>query len=235
MLIHGSCVSRDTFEFLPASYRLVNYVARQSAISVGNSAPGISDRLPRLSSPFQDRMIRGDIRGDLLERIRALAEEVDLVLVDLVDERGGVVAIGDGYATRLAEFWSNGGKELAKGAEHIAFGTQRHFSLWAGAFDRIVSELESLGLLAKVLVLSTPWAEKLEDGSPLGVPEWMTAPKVANEEYARYFDHLESRGLRLLRLPDRLALSSTEHRWGPSPFHYTDAAYEWLAQGISRA
>ena len=34
MFIYGSCVSRDTFEFLrPLGYGLVDYVARQSLIS----------------------------------------------------------------------------------------------------------------------------------------------------------------------------------------------------------
>ncbi|GAA5022829.1 DUF6270 domain-containing protein [Terrabacter aeriphilus] len=233
VLIYGSCVSRDTFAHLPDSFRIVHYVARQSAISVDAPARGVAEALPALASAFQDRVVRGDIRGDLLKVVSARVKDVDLVLVDLIDERGGVIAIGDGYVSKLAEFWGGGGREVAGNAKHIPFGSDEHFELWRAGMDRVVDGFAEVGLADKVLVLRTAWADHLDDGSPLEIPAWMTRPDIANAQYERYFAHLTARGLPVAQLPDDLARSTRSHKWGPSPFHYTDEAYGWLADTIA--
>ena len=42
-----------------------------------------------------------------------------------------------------------------------------------------------------------------------------------------------TRPRRDLALPDDLASSPLDHRWGPSPFHYTERAYQFLASRIA--
>ncbi|GAB3075651.1 DUF6270 domain-containing protein [Pedococcus soli] len=235
VLIYGSCVSRDTFEFLPEGHTLLAYVARQSAISVGSPAAGVKAQLTELPSAFQNRMVAGDVKGDLLEVAARLAPQVDVLLVDFIDERGGVIEVGGGYVTKLTELWSSGGAAATRGGRWIAFGTDQHFALWAPAVDAIVRRLDELGLLARTVVLRTPWAALLDDGGAVPVPGWMTAPAQANAQYQRYFEHLDSLGLTRVDLPEDLARSTMDHKWGPSPFHYTAQAYEHLAAGITRA
>lgn len=235
VLIYGSCVSRDTFEFLPAGHRLIAYVARQSAISVGSPAQGVQADLTELPSAFQNRMVAGDVRGDLLDVLTRRSPEVDLLLVDLIDERGGVISIGGGHVTKLAELWSAGGRTATRGGRHIPFGTDEHFVLWVPAVDAIVARIGELDLLAKTVVLRTPWAAQLDDDEPVPVPGWMTPPAEADAQYTRYFEHLLSLGLTVVELPAELARSTTDHQWGPSPFHYTAQAYGHLAAGITTA
>lgn len=232
VLIYGSCVSRDTFEFLPDSYSLLSYVARQSAISAGAPAVDVLGRIKRLPSDFQQRMVRGDVKGDLHQVVRRLAPQTDLVLVDLVDERGGVLSIGGGYVTKLAEFWAAGGKDVAARAPHVPFGSAEHFELWSKGIDRLVHVLREEGLLERTLVLRTPWARLDPDGDPIPVPGWMMDPDRANDLYRRYFNHVSAAGLSTVSLPDELARSPLDHRWGPSPFHYSEAAYRFLASRI---
>lgn len=232
--IHGSCVSRDTFGFLPDTFVLAYYVARQSIISVDRPVAGIASRLKPLTSAFQDRAVRGDLAGDALNRLRGRSEQVDLVLMDLTDERGGVLEIGNGYASKLAEFWGNGGRELARGARHIPFGSDEHFSLWAEAWNRYEARVAELGLQDRLVMLHTPWAALLDDGSALEVPRWMLNPALANQLHERYVAHVAKGGVSIVELPEGLVRSSADHRWGASPFHYTDAAYEHLAARISR-
>ncbi|HET7397099.1 MAG TPA: DUF6270 domain-containing protein [Intrasporangium sp.] len=232
VLIHGSCVSRDTFEVLPGSFRLLTYVARQSWVSAGVPAEGVAGRLKQLPSAFQDRVVRGDVRGDLLEVLERLAGEIDVVLVDLVDERGGVVSVGGGYVTKLSELWSAGGAAATSGGRHVAFGTDEHFALWSAAVERVAARLRALDLFDKVIVLRTPWASDMPSGAKVPVPGWMTPPDVANEQYERYFARLAEVGFEMIRLPDELAQSTETHKWGPSPFHYTDEAYAHLAGEI---
>ena len=233
VLIFGSCVSRDTFEFLPDSFRLLSYVARQSAISAGAPAAGVAGRLKQLPSAFQNRVVSGDVKGDLDEVLTRLAPEIDVMLVDLIDERGGVIGVGSGFVTKLAELWTAGGAAATAGGRRIPFASDEHFALWSAAMERIAGRLRSLGLLERTIVLRTPWASTMSSGDAVPVPTWMTPPETANAQYERYFARLEELGYEILTLPSELARSTEAHRWGASPFHYTDEAYTHLATEIA--
>ncbi|MGP9707005.1 DUF6270 domain-containing protein [Brachybacterium sp. AOP24-D1-21] len=231
--IWGSCVSRDTFGFLPERFQLTTYVARQSLISAGNDASVIRSKLTPLSSAFQQRMVRGDLAGDLYRRIDTVGAEIDLVLIDLVDERSGVVDFGNGtYATKLSEFWGAGGRDASKNARLIPFGTAEHFSLWRDGAKRLMSALRDKDLVDRAVVLRADWASRFDTGETLAVPTWMMQPTEANPAYGPYFEELSSLGLRICALPAELALTSEAHKWGPSPFHYQDAAYEYFSETI---
>lgn len=231
--IWGSCVSRDTFGFLPERFRLTTYVARQSLISAGNDASRIRSQLTPLDSAFQQRMVRGDLAGDLFRRLDAVGDEIDLMLIDLVDERSGVVDFGDGtFATRLTEFWGSGGREASKGCSVFTVGAARHLELWSDNAQRLTQKLRDQGLLDRTLVLRTDWADRFENGDTLEAPGWMMTPAEANEAYSPYFGALGELGFSVLELPGELARTSAAHQWGASPFHYQDAAYRFLAGGI---
>ncbi|MDR7233171.1 DUF6270 domain-containing protein [Agrococcus sp. BE272] len=230
--IYGSCVTRDTIEHMRDQVDIAHYVARQSWISAGTDAGERASRLLPIASTFQQRVISGDLRGNAVVQLERYAADTDIVIVDLVDERGGVIDFGDGFATKLAEYWSSGGREASRGATHIEFGTDEHFALWAEGAKRLLRSLIALELLHRTIVIRTPWAEVDDDGDALTIPGWMMPPKEANERYERYFSLLAEAGLRILELPAELAVSSKQHQWGTSPFHYAEAAYEHLAAGL---
>jgi hypothetical protein len=195
----------------------------------------VASRLRTLPSAFQDRVVRGDVRGDLDQTLDRLGPQVDVLLIDLIDERSGVVAVGGGYVTRLSELWNAGGAEATEGGRRVPFATDEHFELWSAAAERIAEKLRALGLFERTLVLRTPWASRMPSGADVPVPAWMTPPATANEQYARYFDRLEQLGYEIISLPTELAQSTETHKWGPSPFHYTDEAYAHLAARIRAA
>lgn len=230
--IWGSCVSRDTFGFLPEDFSLMQYVARQSLISAGSDASAVRSELTEPASKFQARMVRGDLAGDLYRALDQHAGKIDIVLIDLVDERGGVVRFGDAYATKLSEFWSAGGREASRGAAQVAFGTDEHFVLWREGAERFVGALRAAELLTRTLVLHAPWASSYDTGEELKIPEWMVAPDTANQQYVRYVAALRELGLRVAELPEELARTSKDHQWGASPFHYQRLAYEYFAEVI---
>lgn len=233
VFIWGSCVSRDTFGFLPKSFALKRYVARQSLISAGTDASAVRSQLTAPASAFQARMIRGDLAGDLYAALKQHAAETDILLIDLVDERGGVIQFDQGYATKLSEFWGAGGRDASRGAAQIPFGTDEHFSRWEEGAQRFVGALRAAELLPRALVLHAPWASHFDTGESLEIPEWMKDPGTANQEYKRYVDVLREAGLQVLELPAELARTSKGHQWGPSPFHYQDAAYEFFSEAIA--
>lgn len=233
--IYGSCVSRDTLETMGDTHELIAYVARQSAVSAGHPAEGVWPKLEPIESPFQRRNVQGDIEGDALTQLARRADDVDVLVIDLIDERGGVVEVGGGYASRLAELWRAGGAEATSDGHQIDFGTDEHFALWSPAIARLAAEIDELGLTDRVVVLETDWADALDDGESLEAMESGLTPDEANARYRRYYDRVRRLGWQVVTLPAELTASTREHQWGASPFHYTAGAYAHLAAGIRAA
>ena len=158
--IFGSCVSRDSVEFMPEA-EVVAYVARHSVTSLESphGADGID--LSELTSAFQERMVTNDLHGSGLERIVHTASDLDAVLLDLVDERRGFWEFPDGTTmTNSIEVESCGAAREARrgGARLIEFGDEEHFGRWKSGFIRLVGGLKSAGLWEKTILLDIEWA-----------------------------------------------------------------------------
>lgn len=163
--IYGSCVSRDTAEFIAKSNVLV-YVARQSVVSLVFPHGDETMNLSNLKSPFQKKMVRGDLLGDGALRLVKQAEEIDIVLVDLVDERRGFWRFPDGSTlTNSIEVELSGVTEKAEkdGAKLVRFGTDEHFHYWKRCYNSFVDKLESFGLLKKTILIDVEWARATDD------------------------------------------------------------------------
>lgn len=165
--IFGSCVSRDTCEFMPdADVRA--YVARQSVRSL--LAPHGTDGvdLSELTSAFQERMVVGDLEGNGARRIAEIADELDVILVDLVDERRGYWQFLDGTSmTNSIEVELSGAGRAARrsGARLVEFGTDEHFAAWHVGFEALVASLGDAGLADKTVLIDVEWAAALA-GAP---------------------------------------------------------------------
>lgn len=158
--IFGSCVSRDTCEFMPEA-DVACYVARQSAIVALNPVGEGRFSSADLDSDFQAKMFEGDQRADGVDRI--LASSPDLILIDLVDERRGVWRFPDGtFMTNSVEAHRAGMEKIApaRGARLIRFGTDEHFNLWRIAFQMAVQRTQAAG--ASVVLLDIAWAETMD-------------------------------------------------------------------------
>ncbi|NMR20527.1 DUF6270 domain-containing protein [Cellulomonas fimi] len=233
VFIYGSCVSRDTFELMDHErYTLLAYVARQSLISAFGPRPA-DVATPEELSPFQRRMIQGDLEGDLTRKLAAAARSVDLLLWDLTDERLGVYQLRDGaYATRTSD---NVGTSFEAGLQEqstlIRFGSDQHRGLWVDAATKFVDTLGQLELLDRTLVLAPAWAERSLDGTP--VPgSFGLLPPDANSLYEPYYRAIGELGVTAVRLPVDRVIASAGHRWGAAPFHYDDATYRALIERI---
>ena len=165
--IFGSCVSRDTCEFMTDG-AVRAYVARQSVRSLQNPHGTAGVDLSDLTSPFKERMVVGDLEGNGARRIIEIADDLDVVLVDLVDERRGYWLYEDGSSmTNSIEVELSGAARAARreGARLVEFGTDEHFSAWREGFEYLVAELRRAGLLEKTVFVDVEWAAAIE-GSP---------------------------------------------------------------------
>ncbi|SDT18585.1 hypothetical protein SAMN04489752_3614 [Brevibacterium siliguriense] len=158
--IFGSCVSRDTAEFMPEA-EVVAYVARHSVTSLESPHGTAGIDLSDLTSAFQKRMVTSDLKGSGIERIVKNADNLDVVLIDLVDERRGFWKFPDGTTmTNSIEVESCGAARAARrnGARLIEFGTDEHFAWWNTGFAMLIQELKGAGLWEKTILLDIEWA-----------------------------------------------------------------------------
>lgn len=165
--IFGSCVSRDTAEFMPEA-EVATYVARHSVTSLESPHGTAGIDLSDLTSAFQKRMVNSDLKGTGLERIVKNADDLDVVLLDLVDERRGFWKFPDGSTmTNSLEIESCGAARVARreGARLIEFGTAEHFSLWRAGFAKLIDGLNEAKLEEKTIFLDIEWAGAV-DGAP---------------------------------------------------------------------
>lgn len=234
IIIYGSCVSRDTFSLMEQEqeHELLAYVARQSLISAMTQPTTLLEPA-KLDSKFQSRMLNGDVKSNLLEVLRRHASQTDLLLIDLTDERLGVHKLPDNsFVTRSSELIQSG---LLNSLESIPgviqIGSERHWLFWERAATRFVDRLASIGLLDKTIIFNTPWATESIEGVTVPGFRNFTVQEM-NENLKRYGDFLKTLGLKVVDLPQEIAKSTKQHKWGIAPFHYQDLVYEWISNEV---
>ncbi|GIL34735.1 hypothetical protein PDTK01_08110 [Phycicoccus sp. DTK01] len=236
--IYGSCVSRDTFEFLrPGGYALLDYVARTSLVSA--FAPsGLADvGTVETTSSFQRRMLESDWRGGLVPLLESRADQVDVLLWDLCDERLGLRDLGEGrYLTRSVDLISTGvDGRLKDRSVVLELGDPAHRAVWDDALGRWRELLGGLGLLDRVVLLAPPWAVEAGDGTPSPTSFGRTAQE-ANALFAGYVDAAaEVIGCPVVTGDEGAVRSDPGHQWGFAPFHYAAETYVGLAGAIDDA
>jgi LPS sulfotransferase NodH len=237
VFIYGSCVSRDTFEhFDPEQFELVQYVARQSALSA-YTRPVTLIEPPALESPFQQRMVSGDFASNVQSLIPEAAAQTDLVLVDLTDERLGAYVLPDGSViTRSIELIQSGAEQqLPAGTQHLAFGSDQHFQYWSQGIAAVGELIRAHMPRAAVVLLDIPWAERSETGRPTPDSFGLTAAD-ANPVFAAYAKvAAEALHAELISLRADEVTSSPGHPWGDAPFHYAEDVYLHVVKELTGA
>lgn len=236
VFVYGSCVARDTFEYLDRDrFSLLEYVARQSLISAF-SRPSGGPRLENEISPFQQRMLRSDFSSNLPALLTGLDQTPDLILWDLTDERLGVYRADDGAViTRSVDLMAAGADEACRASwTHLPLGSDEHYEEWCRASGRFVGLVAAMLPAPLLLLLEVPWALTSDDRSTVPTSFGVTSA-AANQAFRRYHQHArEVLGVTSVNLPLQHAVAAGSHQWGPAPFHYTTGTYERLAADIDR-
>ncbi|WP_277209340.1 DUF6270 domain-containing protein [Isoptericola croceus] len=227
VFIYGSCVSRDTFEhFDPDQFELVQYVARQSAISA-YTRPVTMIEPPMLQSPFQQRMVSGDYASNLQTLISEAAAQTDLVLIDLTDERLGAYVLPDGsVVTRSTELIESGAEtDLPAGSRHLPFGSDQHFQYWSHGIAAVGQLFRQHMPRAAIALFGIPWAEHSETGALTPASFGVTAAKV--NPLLKAYVQVAAKALGAETISPRSAriTSGAQHPWGDAPFHYSEPVY----------
>ncbi|MGP5680428.1 DUF6270 domain-containing protein [Glutamicibacter arilaitensis] len=230
ILVYGGCVSRDLFSVMCPNDKPKNYLARQSLISAATlpvDVPTIN-----LTSSFQKRMVVSDFRSSLFSMFFDSPYCTDLVLMDLLGERLGVLELEGGrYLTHSNELVRSGAKEMLGEYRLIKFGSEEHLSIWKIAAVQFYKVLLQNGLVEKTVILKTPFADFDEKQNPIKKHMNKDCQQWA-ENYEPYYDFLRTIGITILEINDELAVGSNDHKWGPAPYHYIEEAYNSWASNI---
>ena len=233
--IYGSCVSRDTFEYLDkGEFSLLRYVARSSLVSAFSPPGPVPLAQGHGLSPFQLRQVETDAASGLLPLLRELADRVDLLLWDLCDERMGLFDVGDGrVVTRSVELLrAQTQSEILNTARLIDFGTDEHLSRFQKALERFAAHLDQSNLLGKILLVAPRWAEE-DDAGRGDLKSFGRSAEWANDRFKEY-NHLVGATIGCPVLGhDIKTIADTAHKWGRAPFHYAQPVYTELAREIT--
>lgn len=149
---------------------------------------------------------------------------------DLIDERFDLFEYEPNtYITASAELRSSGCLEGVpkSDARWVASGSARHRALWSRGMVKLLTALRSSQALEKVLVNVVFWSSEMDDGGPLPAQINGTSIEDANEHLKWMYEQLAqflAPAQFITYDPDQLRLNRV-HRWGISPFHFTESFY----------
>lgn len=233
VFIYGGCTSRDAVEYYEDfGLELHSYIARQSLISAYRPADPSLFETAGIEGTFQRRMFRGDVQGTLASHLAEHADEIDLMVWDLMIERVGVQKVRSGGMITRNGIPRKAGVPANVMAGSYVFGTDPHLRQWKWALYRLVDTLRETGLRGKVIINATPWATVDQNGRPTKADSSMT-PDWFNENVQRYWQEAELEGIKVARLRQEDAIADTEHKWGPAYFHYVPETYRSQLRAIT--
>ena len=235
--ILGSCVSRDIFN-LPdaqARFEVVDYYARSSLASLVSRPWASPLPLERIESAFQRRMVARDLAKSLFSELDL--SQVDVLLIDLIDERFDLFVGPDGAAFTISPEFQRAGVPLSElDGRTLRATSDEAFSLWTAGWQRLLAWAEAAGAAGRILVNQVYWSDRTESGEGFGPRYAPPAIQAANA----YLDRLYRRMAEDL-LPAQFATfdpsllrGDDEHRWGKQPFHFVPGYYAEAAARIGR-
>lgn len=202
------------------------YFARSSFISAASSPSQLPSHKSKLTSPFQQRMLEQDITSRVLPQLASLNDQI--YLVDLIDERGGVLELEDGgFVTDLSELRHSGWRKLVRSVKKHSLGEETHLELFRNSIDPVLKVIDR----RKAVVLKSNFAEFTDQGEP--VPDYGGRSSAKwNELYDPYFALLGKSGLQILEAPAELCIADSKHQWGVAPYHYIPEFYRWVSDQL---
>lgn len=229
VFIIGSCVSRDVFNVENNKLEVVSYNARSSFARIGNSqvvSNHFYSGIQNLPSAFQRRMVLNDFNNQLISRVNTT--EKDIILVDFIDERFHLVQLGDAIVTRSKEFTLTN----INPDRLINTYSQEYLALWKAGIDFFLKNIANNQL---IVIPKVFWSNKIIGQEQFSERVLQDIDKQ-NEKLITMYDYLEKKSLnnlKLLEINEDLLRVDSKHRWGLSPYHYSDEYSEYVNSLLS--
>ncbi|WP_201548733.1 DUF6270 domain-containing protein [Psychrobacter sp. Pi2-1] len=235
--IYGSCVSRDGFSSIDKrELNPVGYTARYSLARLIYPKVHNNYDLSLLKSQFQKRILKRELLNSLFDDISQA--DPDFIILDFIDDRFGLIEIEEGiFVTNSFELRKS--KACNPESSLVTAKNDEFFSVWKLGVDKFLDFVKEKDLLDKVIVNAVFWANIYEDGA-----EIKNYPSIHHDsqEYIKSFNDLLTRQYdylatklkpnQFIYYPEELILANANHKWGKSPFHYSDKLYKFFLKKI---
>jgi len=233
LAIWGSCATRDVLEAGEHPFS-VDYHARTSWVS--QASPSGQPPVPVPGGPgFGERMVREDLTKEVVADL--VANQPDVLVIDLIDERFDVVQVKDSWYT-MSDYYERLGLEPAMrgvATRTSVYRTPERAASFRAAASLLAPELASAMPRTRI-VLHQAWYTA-RTAQP-AVPFYSTATKHAmssNEALAAWYATLRpafGRRLFVLEAPRDLLVGDPAHRWGLAHYHYVPEYYMWILAAL---
>ena len=237
--IWGSCVSRDALEYASKEhppFRLKSYIARQSVVSAV-SKPIACSKEVQLDSGFQKRMVQCDLDKSGLEKLRSDGSR--FLIIDLIDERFDLVAVGESFATLSNESVASGiwdenftriKKQQYRGGYRIANQDIAPF------IDHFAQRIRDIYGEEHIILHSARMSDYYMDRAGR-IRRFPRNHLVNNARINTLLEYMENRlkqnlpGMKAVDISKGFC-ADEQHKWGLSPMHYQKEYYEQVLSKI---
>ena len=227
LAVYGSGISLDVMNgfSLPAETDFT--VTGQSLASL--TGPVDPNRLDLLS-PADSSIVTDDARGSVLDLVDERGDDLDLLVIDLGNERAGVARLaGGGLLTLSSELHLSGALDGVDVIRRVPFGSEEHFQLFRSGLDLLVARLQAHHLVERTFALNLDLAvlaDRALRADVVALADCRRMALTANPVFERYFAALAERGINGLRLTSEQTRMDPDHPRGLAADHFTPAVYE---------
>ena len=241
VVLIGSCVTRDIWQFAASEPRDMLFLARTSLVSLMSGAPRTSPLFSGLNfdSEFQRRCVIADVSKSTLRDIELF--KPSFLLLDFMDERFDLLDVDGAIVSLSHDFQACGlaATPWARAGRRVPRDSPEAMEQWTAAVRRFIGWVRRLGDVVTVLH-SAPWVTRAVQGEdidatpvvPLDTVCQICADRVVDvvrygalaEDYNRLFGALMPEAA-IVRADPGNQIGALGHVWGPSPFHYARSYY----------
>jgi hypothetical protein len=244
--ILGSCVTAQAFQHRarPEKWRLEKpslYVARTSLVSLMSPALPAEPTLLDLAEAKHERSwMEKDFTRSFWDELKQ--SRLDLLDLDFIDERFDLLEArtpqGPGYKLDTMEFAA-----VPATLEQLGYRRLRRFTsivsaLWQRSAKLFLDRMRTDHPGTRIALHRAPLLDVFEDGKPSAATDWWKRDLEYVASFSRMLETYEQTFLSLGQGVDALSVDPAcrylrrGHIWGEAPYHYGDAYYVQLVDGI---
>lgn len=234
-MLFGSCVSRDAIDsgIVAGTIQLDHIFSRSSIASLVGTPCVDEAMISRIKSNFQRKVVRADMDKSFLSVLSDLKDDdVDILLIDLMEERFSLIEMLDGQIITLSDEFKEHANPQMKG-RHVESGSQMYYHLWHLGWERIKEILIEKNWLSKVRILEVFMSNKINNGEQFIAGDGAEFYLQNNLLSAHYrFLRKELPESCFIQYPPELLIADANHKWGLAPMHYVSEMWDYSMDAL---
>lgn len=241
--ILGSCVSRDTMEYIPRGKWEINlYAARTKVVSQLSVPLNVPECEILLDSQFQKRIVLNDLNKQQFLQLEK--EKRDWCIIDYIDERFSLVKISNTFITKSGELvkseWLRNKVFLETQYMKDSMGNWKiEEKLLEGYMKEFLDKILCLYKRNKIILhkayMVNEYIDKKGGGQRNFGENIIENNRKINEMLKYMYDFTEKyvKRLKVIDISDKYS-ADENHKWGLAPMHYQQEYYYEAAKLIRK-